>query len=152
MRSFKILYALLTMIFFNEGMLRKWYLRLLKSSMRFYPFYSNLDESGRKFWTNLCSIEMIFFNDGRLKKLNVRLFYFSLHFTYSILFGFERIWTKTFRPYSCSIKMIFFNDEKLKKWNLRLLKSSMRIFKNLYVLLEIIFFNDWMFKIQYALL
>ena len=139
MRSFKILYGLLTMIFFNEGMLRKWYLRLLKSSMRFYPFYSNLDESGRKFWTNLCSIEMIFFNDGRLKKLNVRLFYLSLRFcAYTILFQFGRIWTnlnETFWPYSCGIEMIFFNDEKLKKWNLRLLKSSMRIFKIHYALL-----------------
>jgi len=129
MRSFKILYALLTMIFFNEGMLRKWYLRLLKSSMRFYPFYSNLDESGRKFWTNLCSIEMIFFNDGRLKKLNVRLFYFSLHFTYSILFQFGRICTKPSGLTHIALKWYFsmMEVEKLKSEAFKILNALLSI-------------------------
>ena len=36
--AFKILYALLKMICFNDGMLKKWNLRLLKSSMRIYAY------------------------------------------------------------------------------------------------------------------
>ena len=38
MHFFKILYVLLKMICFNDGMLKKWNLRLLKSSMRIYAY------------------------------------------------------------------------------------------------------------------
>ena len=45
---FKILYALLKMICFNDGILRKWNLRLLKSSMRFWKW----NVSRTEYWEN----------------------------------------------------------------------------------------------------
>ena len=115
MRFFKILYALLSILFqFGRIWTKisdltyvalKWYVLILEGWKNWIwgcftslctsvliPFYSNFDESGR-------------------------------------------IWIGTSWTYSCGIEMIFFNDEKLKKWNLRLLKSSMRIFKIHYALL-----------------
>ena len=85
------------MIFFNDEKLKKWNLRLLKSSVRIS-----------------CSIQMLSMNNERLKKWNPSLLKSSMR-------------NKTCLPYSCGIEKIFFNDERLKNWNPNLSKSSICI-------------------------
>ena len=96
--AFKILYVLLKMICFNDGMLKKWNLRLLKSSVHIYarslfhfiPIWTNLSETQIPY---SYGIEMLSLNDEKLKKSNLILLKSSVRIYAHSLFHFIPIWT-----------------------------------------------------------
>ena len=99
-------------IFFNDEKLKKWNLRLLKSSVRIYahslfhfiPIWTNLNETHLPY---SCGIEIIYFNDEKLKKWNLNLLKSSMCI-------YAHIW-KVDKMKSESFKILLPIFEKLKK-------------------------------------
>ena len=95
------------MIFFNVEKLKKWNLRLLKSSMRIYahtlfhfiPIWTNLNKTQFPY---SFGIENIFFNNEKLKKLNQRLLKSSVRIYAHSLFHFSPIWNGINNAHRCA--------------------------------------------------
>ena len=117
-KASKILYALLRMICFNNGMLKNeiwgfWNLLCASVNDKFQCW--NVGKMKSEAFNILYALlRIICFIDGMLKKWNLRLLKSSMPF-FKILYAL--------------IKIILFIDGMLKKWNLRGLKSFMHIWK-----------------------
>ena len=146
---FQILYALRKMIYFNDGMLWKWNLRILKSTKRSWEWNFSMMESWKNeiwgFWNPLYSslkFSMCFWK-----------WYVSMIECWdNEIWGFQN-------PLCASENDICFNDGSWKNeiWGFSnylcaSLKSSMRFWKWYVSMMEVVKMKSEAFKILYALL